>query len=458
MRFYYSREDEGPGNVSAGLQQEATQLLQANKPSIQFEDIWDRHNAGIAGASVGQRAFSPFLKWSIGIGAALIVASGLVIGAGFISPKVAEALRSIPFLEYLYDKGVDTTDLSRIDTHNLTESINVSKEDHGIVFKVVNIYYDGIQLVLNYEVEFPESSPKLTQEQAAVYYELSFAGINPSSIYTQDFTITGEHTFVGTTRLNFGNEDLPEQLKLKMAVDCIGTTRGNWDITLLLDKKKSKEMTQIIYPEGIGFTYGKEEYTVQKLTLGPVTSQVVVKKQNPYYQFNAKLEDDIGTMYGDQGGDGATPDYYYFNFSPLTELNPKPEYVTLKLTEPVHNEDIVQTEERKQLNGVYPLVLHGNHGGKVTITNIQYEEKQTVVTYETSQPDSQDTWLTIENEEGEIKSSRGQPVRISRDSLTFQLTFPPLKKSDKLQVVAHPFRYLDNVQQFELRIPLKWNE
>lgn len=41
-----------------------------------------------------------------------------------------------------------------------------------------------------------------------------------------------------------------------------------------------------------------------------------------------------------------------------------------------------------------------------------------------------------------------ETASVSRDSLTFQMISP----------LAHPFRYLDNVQQFELRIPLKWNE
>ncbi|WP_438498156.1 hypothetical protein [Paenibacillus sp. IHBB 3054] len=37
-----------------------------------------------------------------------------------------------------------------------------------------------------------------------------------------------------------------------------------------------------------------------------------------------------------------------------------------------------------------------------------------------------------------------ETASVSRDSLTFQLIFPPLKKSDKLQIVAHTFRYLDS--------------
>lgn len=447
----------GAGDIAGSLRQEAVMLMKDHKPSVQFEDLWSRHTSRTQRTAALQRPFAPFFRWSVGLGVILLT-SVIVMCAGIISPQVAEALRNIPFLQYLYDKGVDTADLQRIDEHNLTDNVRLAAQDQGIVFEMVNVYYDGIQLVMNYEVEYPESLPAITEEQAAVYYKLSFKDIEPTSISTHDFTITGEHTFVGTTRLNFGNESMPEKLMLTMAVDCIGTTRGDWDITLPLDRYKSEMLTKTLYPQGIGFTYAKEEYNVQKLILGPVTTQLVIQKSNPYYNFNAQLEDDMGTIYSDQGGDGATLDYYYFNFSPLSEMNPKPEYMTITLTEPVENEQIKQTEERKRLGGVYPLVLQGNHGGTVTVTNVEFKENRTVVTYEASQPESQNTWLTLEDKEGGMIFPKGQPVRISRDSLTFQLNFSGIEPDETIHIVAQSYSYSDSVQRFKLRIPLKWDE
>ncbi|AIQ58934.1 hypothetical protein [Paenibacillus borealis] len=77
----------------------------------------------------------------------------------------------------------------------------------------------------------------------------------------------------------------------------------------------------------------------------------------PNIWMGAVLEDDIGTLYMNQGGDGGTADYYYFNFSPLTELNPKPEYVTLIVSETLHVEELEQGKEHKSLTGSFPVTL-----------------------------------------------------------------------------------------------------
>ncbi|MFD1906322.1 hypothetical protein ACFSQ7_23620 [Paenibacillus rhizoplanae] len=127
-------------------------------------------------------------------------------------------------------------------------------------------------------------------------------------------------------------------------------------------------------------------------------------------------------MYTDQGG-GATNDYYYFNFSPLTALNPKPAYVNLIVTEPLENGAVKQTEDRRHLNGSFPIMLKGNEGGTVKVTSVDYEEKQTVVYYEASQVMSQNTPLSLREEEDDPIFPKGQPVRISRDKLAFKLIF-----------------------------------
>lgn len=113
-----------------------------------------------------------------------------------------------------------------IEEKHLSSPTGAVIADQGITFHLVEEYYDGISLVLNYEVTYPSSSEPITGKEAAVFYKLNFEGYHPQTISTHDFTITGDHTFVGTTRLSFGDKDLPDQLRLNMSIDCIGTTRG----------------------------------------------------------------------------------------------------------------------------------------------------------------------------------------------------------------------------------------
>lgn len=332
MKFHNRREPAGHEILAADLQREGKRLAEQYKPSFEFEEVWTKYEQANL-TRTNRKFISRCLKWGTGIAVSLVAASGVLIGIGAVSPQVAEALRSIPFFDYLYAKGVDTGDLKQIEEKNLSTLANATAIDQGIEFNVVNVFYDGIQLVLNYEVNYPESTPKLTEKEAVVYYNLSFSGIEPQAISTHDFTITGEHTFVGTTRMSIGDKDMPAQLQLNMAVDCIGTTRGKWDVSIPINKQKSDELTKIVYPKNLEFTYRNTKYTIDKLVFGPVTTQVVIGNVMPYYPFDLTMEDDMGNLYRNYGGSGSTRDYYYFNLPPFNELNPHPKYVTLTLTE-----------------------------------------------------------------------------------------------------------------------------
>ncbi|WP_340023839.1 DUF4179 domain-containing protein [Paenibacillus sp. FSL K6-1096] len=451
------RLDAESGGLSAQLQKEAEHMIHSMPSSVHFDELWRLHTEGIAEGRRDNRQFSLFKKWIIGATAALAVTAGSITGIGFISPPVAEALRVIPFFDYLYAKDVYTANFKVIEQKQLSSPVGIKASDQGITFEMAEVYYDGIQLVLNYEVTYPESSPPITDQDAEVYYSLNLRGHEPQSISTHDFTITGDHTFIGTTRQSFGDKDLPGQLTLDMTISAIGVTKGNWDLTIPLDASKSEALTSTVYPKDLNFTYKNSLYTLEKLILGPVNTQVIVRNQYPREMLNVMLEDDIGTLYSEQGG-GATNDYYYFNFSPLTAFNPKPAYMTLIVTEPPKNGEAKQSEDRQRLNGSFPIILQGDEGGTVKVTSVDYEEKQTVVYYEASQFMSQNTPVRLKEKEGQAIFPKGQPVRISRDKLAFKLIFPPVQPSDQLEIVANSFSYTKDTQQFRLRIPLQWNK
>ncbi|MEK3836116.1 DUF4179 domain-containing protein [Paenibacillus sp. FSL R7-0128] len=444
--------------LSAHLQKEAEHIIHSMPSSVDFDQLWQLHTGGVAQDRRDRRQASLFRKWVIGATAALAVTAGSITGIGFISPQVAEALRVIPFFDYLYAKGGGREELKPIEEKHLSNPAGAVIADKGITFNLVEEYYDGISLVLNYEVTYPSSSAPITGKEAAVFYKLNFEGHDPQRISTHDFTITGDHTFVGTTRLSFGDKDLPDQLRLNMSIDCIGTTRGNWDVSVMLDRGKSAALSTTVYPKNLDFRYDNSLYTVDKLTLGPLTSQVILMKSYPHDWLNVMLEDDIGTLYMNKGGDGATDEYYYFNFSPLTAFNPKPEYMTLIVYETLENAQIKSHEDRQRLSGSLPLTLKGNEGGTVTVTAVDYEEKQTVVYYEVSQVMSQLTELTLLQGKGEPITQTGQRVRINRDKLAFKLIFPPVQPSDQLEIRARYFSYPEDIQQFRLRIPVQWTK
>jgi len=321
-------------NLGSNLEKEANELLENQKPSFSFDDVWKLHNDEPAGAKK-KRFYSPFVKWSLGIGVAALIFVGSLMGTGFISPQMANALRNIPFFDYLYSAGGYSDGLIQIHNKKLSTILTgATITDQDIEFRVVEVFYDGIQVVLNYEVNYPESSPDITDKEASVYYHINFEKIQPDLISTHEFTITSEHSFAGTTLMSFGSsEDLPDKVQLNLSVERIGTTPGKWDVSLPLSKEKSEAITKTIYPE-VGFSLNNSNLTVEKLVFGPVSTQLVVKGDFELLdQFGFIIEDDIGTILSGHGGGGGSWSSRYANFSPLKDLNPKPRYITLIMIE-----------------------------------------------------------------------------------------------------------------------------
>ncbi|OAB37091.1 hypothetical protein PMSD_09825 [Paenibacillus macquariensis subsp. defensor] len=426
-------------NLSSDLKKEANELLenQKQKLSISFDDVWKLHNNEAAGVNK-KRYYSPFVKWSLGIGTATIIFVGSLMGTGFIPPQIANALRNIPFFDYLYSAGGYSDGLIQIQKKKLSTILTgASITDQDIEFRVVEVFYDGIQVVLNYEVNYPDSSPNITDKEASIYYHINFEHIQPDLISTHEFTITGDHSFAGTTLMGFGSsEDLPDKLQLNLSVERIGTTPGKWDVSLPLSKEKSEAITKTIYPY-VGFTLNNSKYTVEKLVFGPVSTQLVIKgKFELLDQIGFIIEDDIGTILGGQGGGGGSMNSRYSSFSPLKELNPNPNYITLIMLDNYGIEEVV---DRLPLEGTYPMAFKGNDEGKLTVTNIDFQEKQTIVYYDASQPISQLTTIYLENKNGEHISPKEAPIRIAKDSFSFKLVFPEMKETDAANIVAQPY-------------------
>ncbi|MBT2287862.1 DUF4179 domain-containing protein [Paenibacillus albidus] len=457
MRELRTQESVAHTELAAQLEHEAELLLKQKQPGLTFEALWEQHQGFRKDSKLRYRYRSPLRRWSLGVSVAAVTAAILTLGAGFVSPQVADALRKIPFFEYLYAKGGGYDKLRQIESHKLIHPVDIAALDQGIEVRMDEVYYDGIQLVLNYEVNYPASHPTITSDEATVYYDLDFDGISPQSIGTHDFTVTGDRSFAGTTRWNFTDKNMPDELLLKMKVDCIGTTRGNWELSIPLHKGKSKEMSHTIELHR-KFTFKNSEYTLKKLMFGPVTTQILIGKDYPLNEFNLAVEDDQGTLLSRQGGDGGTATDLYFNLSALGDLNPRPRYVTLIFSEILNiPAGTLPVKDSHPLTGGYPFTLQGDQGGTITITTIEYEERQTVVYYEASQPLSQKTSFQFDDAEGQPIYPSQDPVRVSKDSLSFKVIFPALDENKVKSITTNPYSYPEDKEMLRMRVPLDWN-
>ncbi|MFD1774623.1 DUF4179 domain-containing protein [Paenibacillus rhizophilus] len=303
----------------------APYLFRELRPSFSFEELWEKR----LGGEEKEERNNPFRKWRIGL-VALAVAFVMVIGSNFFYPSFGEALRRISFIDLLYKKGLFPGGLEQIEKKNLSSPGNTFVTDQGIGFRIDNVFYDGIQLVLNYEVNFPPDGPKITDKDAEVYYNLDFAEkrADLNSMYTHEFTITGDHSFVGTTLFSFGRSEMPDTLHLNMHIDRIGTQKGNWDISIPLNRSKSDALTQTFYP-GVKATYQGTEFTVEKLVLAPAAVRLVLQAEDNYWMANwsIQLQDDLGTYLDSGGASGSENGQSITDYSSLTDINPHPAYL-----------------------------------------------------------------------------------------------------------------------------------
>ncbi|WP_010503151.1 DUF4179 domain-containing protein [Paenibacillus elgii] len=340
--------------------------------------------------------------------------------------------------------------LYQIEKQNLGTTTDVSVTDQDIRLTVAEVFYDGIQFVVNYQVDYLQKK-KITEEDAAVYYNYKFKDAYPTMIGTHAFTITGDHTFIGTTVFN--TEPLPENARLHIEIRRIGTTDGNWDVTVPVSLDKTKPLTKIVRPQIAG-AYEDKKFIVDQITFTPVGTQVVIKTDHTesLYYF---LEDDLETRFDDAGGMGGR-----INFSPLSEINPKPPYVTLLVHDSTSEQSNTLQQRKEYANyhgpGSLPVTLKGARGGTITITDVQLLEDSTVVYYEASDATNQKPFLILKDSSGKGFVSAPNAVRLSRDSFAYKLQYPKLP-SDRFTFELIVNEYSPEPKEpVKIKIPIDW--
>ncbi len=232
-------------------------------PSFTFEELWRKHTE-----DTGEKrriipgAIKLPTRW-IWVSHAVLLCVILLGGLGWYSPSVGAALKKILYIDlYQKTRGLFDNGLYQIEKQNLGTPANISVTDKNIQLTVAEVFYDGVQLVINYQVDYLKKN-KITEEDASFYYEYRFEGVHPTMMGTHEFSIEGDHTFVGTTVFNI--EPVPDHTILNVKISKIGTTFGNWDVAVPISIDKAQPLTKIIHPQLKG-TYKDHSFVVEELT------------------------------------------------------------------------------------------------------------------------------------------------------------------------------------------------
>ncbi|MNV79397.1 hypothetical protein D3C71_1729470 [compost metagenome] len=143
------------------------------------------------------------------------------------------------------------------------------------------------------------------------------------------------------------------------------------------------------------------------------------------------------------------------DFSGLSAINPHPEYLTLLINRNDSSSPHQQLEKtRMNLPIRAPLTVNRQGSGNLTITSIEYGERETKVFYTLSKPVPGNIPFSFADRNRELISPKRFPERVATDSLSYMAVFPPLSFEDNPVLVVDPESAFEASQPYELNIPL----
>lgn len=425
-----------------------------HEPVAPFEDVWDRY---LSAAERSRRKQQIRNRRRVAAASFMVL---VLLGGGvlFSSPEVRAALSRFPFMKMLLaGGGFEQQGLSKIEQEGLGVHLNTSVIDRNIRFTMDEVFYDGVQIVLNYDVEYLDKNKKIGEQDVAVYYDLNFDGAEPTAMSTHKFTKLSDHAFIGSTLIDA--YQYLDGYKLRMNISQIGQVKGDWSVTVPLSVSKTNPGTKVFFPGKTVEVNGKKR-TIERITFTPVSTQIAIRtSEYREHEISYRLRDDLQTDFAKTGGMGG--DYEIIgNFGPASAINPHPKYVEVLFDDPSKKaENFIQREEQAPLNESFPIALKGRNGGKVTVTRVDYKEEGTILTYEASDADHQRPTLILIDSNEKEHHSIGQPVRISKERFEFQMTFPKLESGSLKQIKMISY---DDKPGYKpkppttIRVPLDW--
>ena len=400
----------------------------------------------------------PVLKKACYFSAAVVLVFCCVLGLGLISPAVAQALKQIPVISYVFEKAGDSG-LQAVTMEGLATPINQTVSDNGIEITITEGVFDGARISIGYVQEsyfgpMEIERPNIWVNGKKVNFGSGYAGkmLSPTKV-------------AGIIYLDL-LEDLPDSFTMEMVIDAVGIIPGKWDFKFPVSLGKSGLVTE----PGITKSYKDIEITVKKVVLTPSATNLKMQiKRPPKYYEDFRLYDDRGLMLQNFSGYGTSDSNNGFETMQVsTSFAPvwgKPKYLVLRPVIHKWGEDQKQPPSPDvvtELTGKLPVTINQGRVGSLTITKVEYLPDKTLVHYEVegSDPYNQSWLLWLRDGQGRDYNintpGTANPKRESEDRYAFVREFPACEKGEKLKAVTKQFDGPAFLKELEIRIPLKW--
>lgn len=318
-------------------------------------------------------------KRTVVAASAAAILGGGIIGSGFVSPAMAEALKQVPVFGTIF-KGTTEEAVKAAMDQGLVKDPNLSVTHDGVTLKLRDLLYDGTRLsfVLDREGVDLENTiaPFTEQEKPEDQLPKGYIKTGGPKIFIDGKEFSNKEA----TSLGYG--DFPPRdnaLRAEWQLNDKTAWGNEFELTIRTEVTGVDESFEFKVPMKIADnavllkpnatkTYEDFSYTVNELVITPVTTRLVIDSTGKVPRSAEQTGDYIASMMyydivDDQGNLLTQNKFGYFHSEPKTEyhvdelyspFNGTPKSITIKpFTLTVNKNDWSVVGQGKDSNGTY---------------------------------------------------------------------------------------------------------
>lgn len=372
-----------------------------------------------------------------------VAAIMLIIASSTVSDTVADTLKRIPLIGPIFEE-IGDSGLNQASKKGLTTQVNETISTDTISLTITDVLYDGTRLSLAYMKSNIEVYEDGYMNHFAEEFDIIIDGQQLGNFGTGiRAEKLDEHTIAGVVEINT-EEPLEDEFSLTLKVKELDNQKGNWKITIPVNKINEGK-TILLQDQKM---YKDETWKLTKVLLTPATTKVSfdvilptqAAEQNRW-DVAYQLLDDKGMQYrpfsAHSSGSRLEEDKWINKSSAVfAPVSSDVKFLTFQAVLRPINENISK-KVQKSLNVDFPIEMSQGEVGKLTITDMEYTENETVVYYkvEGKDPYSQ-AKLWFVDKEGNDYQSDEVPEKISEAEYLFKVTVPTLPPKEQLTAVT----------------------
>ncbi|MDH2333443.1 DUF4179 domain-containing protein [Paenibacillus polymyxa] len=282
-----------------------------------------------------------------GTSAALVMAFALVVSTGFISPTMAASLKQIPGIDSIFQLAGDLG-LQTADEKGLVSKPNLSDTHDGLTLSVPEVMFDGTRVSI--ALERQTTDKRFTKETVSSLINDIILTINGKEINSyapantsnsiDPYMIPGKSSnsvIIQFSDLrNQGGKSFPDKFDLTLSMPVAGVQQP-FKIHIPVEKNTKNNIVQT---PGLKRQYEKIHYTLEKIELTPITTNITTRIELPkplkistLPLISYELYDDKGNEIKQIGGKGwsATDGNVLMTDSQFEPFISPPKVITIKV-------------------------------------------------------------------------------------------------------------------------------